>query len=337
MIESKYMELDINSIELDENNPRIKQALEIYQVVSEDHIAIALNTSTGESGTSFSSLKESIRVNGGIINPITVNYNSKENKYVVIEGNTRLQIYKDFNRANPDEPRWQKIRSLVYTDMQEEEIHSVRLQAHLVGPRDWDPYSKAKYLDYLWNKERLPLATIISFCGGKKNEIMKLVSAYRDMQEYYLPALNEDPDGAEFDAKDFSKYSELQNKSIIDALTMNHFTKKDFTKWVINKNIDTAQNVRQLPLVLKDKNARTEFLKSNISNALKKLNLGQSAIDLSHVDYMELAKALKIKLDKFGLAEARKLWSPAGEDNRALLISLVESVEFVLNEDADEE
>ena len=125
---------------------------------------------------SYSVLKESIKVNGGIINPIIVN-RYPDGQLVVIEGNTRVQIYKEFVESDPDGP-WKSIIAIVYDNLPDYKIHAIRLQTHLVGPRDWDAYSKAKYLHQLSDIDKMPMATIISFCGGKTQEIRKLIDAY---------------------------------------------------------------------------------------------------------------------------------------------------------------
>ena len=90
---SGYVELDINQIELDKSNPRIADYLEYYdeENLDSDTMALLLGTSTD----SCASLRESIKENGGIVHPIIVNH-FPDNRYVVIEGNTRLQIYRDF-------------------------------------------------------------------------------------------------------------------------------------------------------------------------------------------------------------------------------------------------
>lgn len=265
-IKMEYKKLPINEVELDLNNPRIKQWLEIYGEITSEGIALALSASSGTSSTStFSSLKESIRVNRGIINPIIVNRYS-DGRQIVIEGNTRLQIYKEFAVTDPEGP-WKEIIAIVYDNAPEEYIHAIRLQTHLVGPRDWDPFSKAKYLNQLSNIDKLPMNTIISFCGGKSSEIHKLIDAYTDMVQYYFPVADEneiDPD-----PKEFSKFAELQNRSIINALMVHRYSKKDFAEWVVHGNIDSAQNVRKLPEIFANKDALQAFLKTNISDAIK--------------------------------------------------------------------
>ena len=334
MAESKYMELDVELIELDKENPRIKMYLDNqYNKPTAEGIALALSGGVSDGSTSFESLKESIRVNKGIINPIIVNHTS--GKYVVIEGNTRVQIYLDFKKQHVAGD-WSKIRSIVYEELSAEEIHSIRLQAHMVGPRDWDPYSKAKYLNYLMNEELLPMSQIISFCGGKASEIKKLVSAYNDIEEYYRPMAEES--GYDFDFKDFSKFAELQNKGIVDALVLHGYTKADFTKWVINGNIDAAQRIRELPAVLKNKEAKVEFLATNLSNAIKKLGtVAPANIDLNSMDYIDLARALNNKLIKIEYFEQQKLMSQDGAEKRNALTSLRDTISLIVGDDPEEE
>ena len=102
----EYLKLPINEIELDYDNPRIKQWIEMYgtENISSEAIALALSASSSSASTSsYEALKESINVNKGLINPIIVNRYTN-GKMVVIEGNTRLQIYKEFVTSDPTGP-----------------------------------------------------------------------------------------------------------------------------------------------------------------------------------------------------------------------------------------
>lgn len=327
---SSYQELKIDLLQLDRQNPRISQYLDMYgNNVSAEGIALALSGSATDSSTSFSALKESIRVNRGIIHPIIVNHTS-DDKYTVIEGNTRLQIYRDFYSRTND-AIWETIRCIVYDNLSKAEIDSIRLQSHMVGPRDWDAYSKAKYLNQLYNVDGLPLNTIIDFCGGKKNEILKLIDAYNDMQQFYVPLL----EGESPDPREFSKFSELQNRSIKNALNDNGYSEKDFSQWVLDHNIDTAMNVRLLPDILADSAAKKEFLKSTISDAIKKLNTATTQnVDLKNIRYDELTKTLVGKLRNIPFEEilALKKEEDAGAIKRKnLLYELKDSLDDVLS------
>ena len=138
---SSYTEIDTALLDLDFTNPRIQNYLQNYPEESRSGELLAMLLGTGTD--SCASLKESIKEHGGIINPIIVNH-FPDGRYVVIEGNTRLQIYRDFIRDNVP-GNWNKIRAIIYENLENNEMHSIRLQAHLVGPRDWDAYAKAKY------------------------------------------------------------------------------------------------------------------------------------------------------------------------------------------------
>ncbi|MBA3066413.1 hypothetical protein FP828_07975 [bacterium] len=176
--------ISVDEIELDKTNPRIAKYLEMYgKDITAEQISLALgvgDSQVAENGTTFQSLKASIKTNGGIIHPIIVNKRS-DGIYRVVEGNTRLAIYKEFSKDERTHGTWNEILTVVHDDLSNEQIDAIRLQAHLVGPRPWDPYSKAKYLDYLYNSENLPMSQIVDYCGGRKNEVISYIEAYKMM------------------------------------------------------------------------------------------------------------------------------------------------------------
>jgi hypothetical protein len=325
MIGCSYQELDINLVQLDKNNPRIRKYLEMYgDKITGETIAFALNSSGDATSTTYDTLKESIRVSGRIIHPILVN-KYPDGTLTVIEGNTRLQIYKDFNDADPKSGLWKKIPSIVYDNLDPVDIEGIRLQSHLVGPRDWDPYSKAKYLNQLYNIDKLPMSQIISFCGGKAGEIKKLIDAYNDMEKYYSSV---EKDGFEPDIRDFSKFSELQNVSIITSLSLAGYTKKDFANWVIDGNIDNAMNVRKLPAILKNPAARAEFLKTNITKACESLTIDMGLDQkFKNISYDSLAKELSGKIRNMPYSEIKSLRNdPNYAEKKSLLLDLLDDL-----------
>lgn len=328
----EYMKLPIDSVELDLNNPRIKQWLEIYgEDISSEGIALALSASSGSGSTStYTALKESIRVNQGIINPIIVNRYS-DGKLVVIEGNTRLQIYKEFAQADPQGP-WKEIIAIVYDGLPENQIHAIRLQTHLVGPREWDPFSKAKYLNQLSNIDKLPMEMIISFCGGKSAEIRKLIDAYVDMVSFYFPKADEL--GIDPDPREFSKFAELQNRSIQEALAVHHYSKEDFAVWVVNGNVDGAQNVRKIPAILATPAAREVFLKQNISEAVKYLNVrAKGPKDLTNASLQEIVIELTNRIRNIEYKDVKALRNdPRREDEKTDMRVLLDELKDFMDD-----
>ena len=328
-METQYMELAINDIELDFDNPRIAKWLEMYDKSSlnGEAIALALGGGSGEDGiTSYGSLKESIKINNGIIHPIIVN-KTDDNRFVVIEGNTRVQIYRELKNEGAS-GNWDYIRCIVYNNLSDVDIDAIRLQSHLVGPRDWDPYSKAKYLNFLSNEKKMPIAQLISFCGGKASEIMRYINAYNDMEEYYRPLINDD---TQFDTREFSKFVEVQSKK--EEIVMNGYSMKDFAKWIIDGRINMAIDIRKLPSVLKSKEAMEVFLKSNISEALKKVIVESSnAKNLNDVSYDELAYALEKKIYDISHKEVESLkYDPSHIEKKNALYGAYESLKWLID------
>ena len=72
------------SINLDKDNPRIKQYVEYYENVTAEVIAMALSdSSNSDTSTTFRVLRDSIKESGGIIHPIIVNHEGVDS-YVVV-------------------------------------------------------------------------------------------------------------------------------------------------------------------------------------------------------------------------------------------------------------
>jgi hypothetical protein len=232
----------VDQLMLDTNNPRIAKWLEMYRGdVGEAGMKLALAAGGRDSevaGPSFTSLKQSIRTNGGVIHPIIVN-REPNGRLLVIEGNTRTIIYREFKRPG-DDGRWDKIPAMVYENMSQSQIDAIRLQAHLVGTREWDPYSKAWYLNKLRNDLHLPFAQVVDFCGGDAKEVEKLIAAYNDMETYYRPILESDQ---AFDHTRFSAFVELQNARVSQALVTSGFTKYDFSKWVNERKLFPCRGI----------------------------------------------------------------------------------------------
>ena len=303
--------------------------MEIYdeEKLNSDTMALLLGTTSD----ACASLRESIKENGGIIHPIIVN-RIMNDKYVVIEGNTRLQIYRDFiKRGIPG--KWDVIKAIVYDDLVQDDIHSIRLQAHLIGPREWDPYSKAKYLDYLANVEHMPLSVLIAYCGGnsKASEVKHMIQAYQDMENYYRPLCNDD---SIFNIKKFHGFVELQSRNILDSLKLHGFNKSDFSQWMVDEKFAKLEDVRRLPDILNSPKALDAFFREDSKAAKKILAVEEISPDtLKDVPYDLLAKELIKRMDDFKQKEINLLRHDIDySDKLNALRDVVSGVQFILSE-----
>jgi hypothetical protein len=330
MLKPSFEELPVEKVDLDKGNPRIAKYIEYYgDEITAEAMAMALGKGSGsDSGTSFISLRDSIKAYGGIIHPIIVNREAA-GRCVAIEGNTRLLIYREFNEQKL-KGSWGRIPAIVYENMTQKDIHSIRLQAHLVGPREWDPYSKAKYLYYLSTSECLTTPQIVDYCGGNKREVNNYIAAYIDMETYYRPLVEED----NFDVSRFSAFVELQQKSISNALIVHRFSKAEFAKWVVGNKFGALQNIRRLPRVLNDKKAKEVFISDDMEEAWRLLETKVDDSSLENASLEQLLIVISKKIAGLTYSYIKNLRSdPDSEERIAIqdakdsLISLTADLE----------
>jgi hypothetical protein len=303
----RYEMLDLARLQLDATNPRIRQWIEIYgenPTAEQVHLALGAGGSDiGSNSTTFSSLKESIRTNKGIINPIIVN-RLTGGDFVVVEGNTRVAIYRSFIDDHVPGP-WTHIPALVHDDLDQTGIDAIRLQAHLVGPRPWDPYSKAKYLFHLRNQENMPFNQLVDLCGGRRRELQDYIDAYGDMEKHYRKVI---PDDGAFDPTRFSGFVELQRPAVKQSILGTGFTLDDFARWIHERLIDPLYTVRSLPVILPNAKAREVFLRDGAKEALKILEAPPPA-SVQSLSLEELCRAVAQRVNQLPFKELDRMKS----------------------------
>ena len=303
--------LSVDSIDYDAENPRIKKALEKYgDKLNAERIYFALRSaSEGERGTSsFVGLRDSIRACRGVQTPIVVT--AQGDRYTCVDGNTRLAIYRQFLREQPED-RWTRIKAIVLADTTQVDIEKVRVAAHMVGAREWPAYEKARYLHYLRNQEFMDFSEMVALCGGNRKDIERQIDAYHDMNEYYRDVV----DDAAFHIDRFSGFVELQKPGIKDAIFDAGLELQDFGEWIRDGNIYRLADVRRLPRVLADDEAREIFLHGgprSIEKAAKRLEqkedpLPPEKVTLDAASLHQLTQVLVRRLDDLPYSDVRAL------------------------------
>lgn len=314
--------LAVSKIVLDQRNPRVAPALEsIEGEPPQNFIELALGQFAPDdddkgASTTFSSLKASIRAYKGLVNPIVVTPRD-DGTYVVIEGNTRVSIYRQL----ADEKAlgsWDTIPAIVRPDIEESGEHAIRLQAHLVGPRQWRPYAKAKYLHSLYMEQKLSINEILDYCGGnaRKREIEEYIEAYTDMQSHYIPLVgNNQPDYSRFSA-----FIELQKPKVKQSIVKAGFTMEDFAKWVHNSKISPLNTVRQIPRILGNSEAKKKFLSQDAREAMKILEQPNANAAIKEATLDQLANALASKIRSLNWPDVKDL-TESHDSTRAQALS----------------
>lgn len=247
--EVEIKEIDIDKLVLDEENPRIgywrDNIMRITDITSQGDLEIALKSGNFED---YNRLRRSIEVNEGIMEEISA-YPIEDDKYKIIDGNTRVLIFKDLSGKYPHKEIYKKIRCKVFPpNLSEKSINFIRLIAHLRGVNDWQAYERARLLYILWyqkgyTEEELQNSTKLSL-----SDIRKWREAYKNMSEQFLPNYSHKPDAL----LKFSYFVEFENKKIKEGMKRNGLTIKDFCDWVGNDEIIKAQDVRDLKRVFED-------------------------------------------------------------------------------------
>ena len=313
MIE-KRTKLNVDKVQFDPQNPRIKKALEKYGgQINDDRIHFALKSAADGSSrrSSYNSLKDSIRASGGAVSPIIVVVQG--GTYICIDGNTRLAVHKQFCEEGI-EGNWNEIKATVLEDAEPRDIETIRVSEHLVGTREWPAYEKARYLHHLRNERLMSYEEMIALCGGNKRDIEDSIDAYHDMNHYYRDVV----DDTAFHIDRFSGFVELQKRNIKSAIFEAGFELTDFGEWIRDGKIYRLADVRKLPKVLDDNDAKQIFLEGgprSIEKAIQEVErkteeeLAEEVIDANQetADIYRLAKDLVRRIDNLPYSEIRIL------------------------------
>lgn len=316
--------VSVRDIRLDYTNPRIARFLEMYseEEITPERVFLALGAAGGEDeqgGPSFTKLKQSILTSKTIIVPVILR-KTADGQLLCIDGNTRVALYRDFlERKVPGS--WERIPSIVYDALTDKEVDAIRLQAHLVGPRSWDPYSKAKYLNRLREQEYIPYSELVDFCGGSQKMVRELIDAYNEMERYYRPLL---PDDSAFDVRRFSGFVELQKPGIKEAILAAGHTLEEFAQWLIDRKVDALREVRLLPRILRDPKAHEVFLKHGADEAARAIEAPDLGKALQEATLVNLCRALIVACDHVTFKQVQEM---KGDPGSAAALALIEASE----------
>ena len=318
--------IEVEKIDLDKENPRIKAALENPSIAdaSYDELRLQLEhaMSAGGGSRGWRRLRSSIKAAGRALQRITVV--EVDDRYVCIDGNTRVAIYKDLQDKN--EPGdWGYIEADIIMDSDpaevERHIERVRMISHIVGPRDWSPYRRAKYLHALRYDERMSWKEIVELCGGEGNrsEMQTSMDAYELMEDYRRQVPEDN-----FKEDRYSAFEEMVKLRMVKRLEEHGKSMEDFNRWVEKGVLRTDAEVRDLRKVLADDEAREELEREeprSLERAIaivkdketRDRNTSERTRMLREATVLELATWLVERLDTTTMRELREMESRRGE------------------------
>jgi hypothetical protein len=124
-------------------------------------------------------LKEDIRLNGGLIDPLIV----KDGTLEVLEGNSRLAASRWlYNNDKANAPLWGKVKcTLLPKDIPEPLIFAILGQYHIRGKKDWMPYEQAGFLCRRFHHHKEDIPTVADELGIKRSEAQHQIQVFAFM------------------------------------------------------------------------------------------------------------------------------------------------------------
>lgn len=181
-------------------------------------------------------LKESIKSNGGLIDPIIV----REGDNVVLEGNSRLAAYRLLFKRNPI--KWAKIKvTFLPKNIPESAVFTLIGQDHIIGRKDWDPYEQAGYLYRTIKESNKTPELLASELGIGVSKVNKLLNVY----EYMISKGDDTPNK-------WSHYEELlKNRAIKNEFKNVPELEDKVIEAIKNDKIKMAIDIRKLGEICK--------------------------------------------------------------------------------------
>ncbi|MCL4474723.1 MAG: hypothetical protein M1508_00650 [Nitrospirae bacterium] len=262
--ELRRLKIDLKQLILDIENPRIQYFLDtrLNDNINQEKIKFAL----AEGNDQYEKLKEHIERNKGIYDPIWVV--PKDDFYTVIEGNTRAFIYEELSEKYVNDEKWKSIDAYVLPyKVDRNVINFIRLEKHLFGTTPWDAYEKARELYRLNTEEDYSLKRLEQLTKLSASDIRNNIQAFMDMEKQYLPKYNKPAERLKFSYfVEFRKIRELKRLFKDGKVTL-----EEFCDWVGEGKFRRGEDIRKLPMVLKDEQSRQALIDDNFQAALDQL------------------------------------------------------------------
>jgi hypothetical protein len=246
--------LPVQELRYYKENPRIFSILKELGNVTQDEIERKLWEQDHTKD-----LFRDIKQNGGLLEEIIVRGNE------VLEGNSRLCAYRRLlKEATASEDKdavanWSTIRAKILPeDTNEKVVFAILGTLHIRGKAKWLAYEQASYLFRQASTHGMTPAQLAAQIGTNEADVKNMIEAYKLMDKHKVT----DPSRFSYFVE-FAKSKKLEDTK--EYLPPNIILEEKFSEWVKEGKFPRAEEVRNLPTILRDKSARTKFLSGSVS------------------------------------------------------------------------
>ena len=198
-------EIPIEELSYSSRNPRIQWLLHLRKhangIKQTDEQAYIFELLQKEQ--SVKNLKREINKDRGLQEPIIV----RAEHLTVVEGNSRLAVYRMFNSEFPTDDLWRTIPCDLVEQLTEEQEHRILSQAHLRGRTSWSDGALAFFLSRCDSRDREALLAAAQLSPYHYKKHIKAIN---------LMFENRDPEG-----QNFELYRDFVSSRIYDDIANN--------------------------------------------------------------------------------------------------------------------
>lgn len=307
--------LPLNQVELDPLNPRIRFLVKRKfgaRRASPEQILGLVKEQPG-----YDTLQKTIRKAGGIHDAVIIRFDGS-----LVEGNSRVAVYKTLHGGNKSDPRWQKIPVVRLAKNTPEHLIGLLMASyHVAGKSRWRAYAQADHLYQLREEHKLSIEQIADEAQMTPRLVQQYLDAYDYLIKEVLPKVN-GGDPAEVLENKFSHALEFMKGKKLEKHRQDPAKREHVARLLVGDKIKGAQ-VRKLHKIFEDKKA-TKALKKGFEHAAEVLTVRNP---LAGSTLLRKIDGLTNALNELKGKEVPKLFN--NSKSRKLLVDLHEALNNV--------
>lgn len=272
-------------------------------------------------------LYEQILSAKGVLEPLIIDSNN-----TVIEGNRRLTCLLILDKqAKKGELSDDGIKKTQFEEVEcrllqslDEETRDIFLATiHVKGKKPWKRFNKAKHIYRMNAGHKMSYDEIARILGMGKATVQRNIVVYKEVWKYHV-RFKDDKEWF----KKFMIFEQFFMRKDLQEFRSRRNNIDDFDKWVYSSKFNNHKDIRKLHDVLRDRDAKREFEKSNMETAIRVLegkNPGLVDTDFKKIsDTITVLKDIsRIKLDDIVLnPEKMKMLNSLEVEVKNLMIDL---------------
>jgi hypothetical protein len=258
----QHVKVPTNKVKFDPENPRLKYKKQLFPDKSDKELLFE--------GSDTPWLLKDIAEKGVLV-PIFVKVLPDNQGWVAVEGNRRTAVMQELQAKYPDNPNHSYIPARVLpeqTTAEQEAILMASFHGGDGGTIKWQPHEKAGHTWYMINVLHIPASELVNTLHMSVPAIKKAAESY-GLLEHFKKC-----DGGKYAEKAEGKWSFFAEMLKVKEFNERHKKGQewddDFCRWVGEKRIPKAENVRTVALILTKKKARDLFMDEPADVAFEK-------------------------------------------------------------------